>query len=112
MVIVPHFILVFQYDATQPGRFGGGGEYDVQDGFGWTNGVVLEFLDTYPSARFDAEGGRQPDMTNRKYGLLLSLLLSPTRTGPLQPYKARRRHHRHPYSMRLIPPVSKMTSSS
>ncbi|XP_008215783.2 trehalase [Nasonia vitripennis] len=40
-----------KYDALEPGKFGGGGEYDVQDGFGWTNGVVLEFLDTYPDAR-------------------------------------------------------------
>uniref|UniRef100_A0A5S6QXN0 Trehalase n=1 Tax=Trichuris muris TaxID=70415 RepID=A0A5S6QXN0_TRIMR len=26
---------------------GGGGEYDVQEGFGWTNGVVLDLLITY-----------------------------------------------------------------
>uniref|UniRef100_A0AAF5RXL3 Trehalase n=1 Tax=Wuchereria bancrofti TaxID=6293 RepID=A0AAF5RXL3_WUCBA len=26
---------------------GAGGEYDVQDGFGWTNGVVLDLLATY-----------------------------------------------------------------
>ncbi|VDO43645.1 trehalase, putative [Brugia malayi] len=26
---------------------GAGGEYDVQDGFGWTNGVVLDLLTTY-----------------------------------------------------------------
>lgn len=25
----------------------GGGEYDVQLGFGWTNGVILDFLNTY-----------------------------------------------------------------
>ena len=28
-------------DLTLPG---GGGEYPVQDGFGWTNGVYLDFL--------------------------------------------------------------------
>ncbi|HXH15726.1 MAG TPA: alpha,alpha-trehalase TreF [Sphingomonas sp.] len=27
---------------------GGGGEYPVQDGFGWTNGVTSAILDTYP----------------------------------------------------------------
>ena len=27
--------------------FPGGGEYDVQLGFGWTNGIVLDFLNTY-----------------------------------------------------------------
>ena len=29
------------------GRPGSGGEYDVQVGFGWSNGVVLEFLDRF-----------------------------------------------------------------
>uniref|UniRef100_A0A158R5V2 Trehalase n=1 Tax=Syphacia muris TaxID=451379 RepID=A0A158R5V2_9BILA len=28
---------------------GGGGEYDVQEGFGWTNGVILDLLVTYGS---------------------------------------------------------------
>ena len=36
-----------KYDVTNPIRVGGGGEYGVQLGFGWTNGVVLDFLATY-----------------------------------------------------------------
>ena len=32
-----------KYDARYVGRPGSGGEYVVQDGFGWTNGVVLDF---------------------------------------------------------------------
>lgn len=28
---------------------GGGGEYEVQEGFGWTNGVILDLLKTYQS---------------------------------------------------------------
>lgn len=36
-----------KYDVTVSGLPGGGGEYDVQLGFGWTNGVVLELLTTY-----------------------------------------------------------------
>ncbi|KAL3846756.1 hypothetical protein ACJMK2_017717 [Sinanodonta woodiana] len=36
-----------KYDATTSGRRGGGGEYDVQEGFGWTNGVVLDLLKEY-----------------------------------------------------------------
>ncbi|WP_272936729.1 trehalase family glycosidase, partial [Mycobacteroides chelonae] len=28
-------------------RVGGGGEYPLQDGFGWTNGVTLKLLDLY-----------------------------------------------------------------
>ncbi|RZC35606.1 trehalase [Asbolus verrucosus] len=33
-----------KYDALVPGQYGGGGEYGVQAGFGWTNGVVLELI--------------------------------------------------------------------
>ncbi|KAJ8664616.1 hypothetical protein QAD02_006278 [Eretmocerus hayati] len=40
-----------KYDATACGRIGGGGEYKIQDGFGWTNGVILEMLDVYPMAQ-------------------------------------------------------------
>ena len=29
------------------GSAGGGGEYDVQTGFGWTNGVVIDFMVTF-----------------------------------------------------------------
>ncbi|KAK3596892.1 hypothetical protein CHS0354_031670 [Potamilus streckersoni] len=38
-----------KYDATKPGKRGGGGEYDVQARFGWTNGVVLDLLKEYGS---------------------------------------------------------------
>ncbi|XP_034231365.1 trehalase-like [Thrips palmi] len=36
-----------KYDATVFGGGGGGGEYEVQLGFGWTNGVIMEFLEKY-----------------------------------------------------------------
>ncbi|CAB3253901.1 unnamed protein product [Arctia plantaginis] len=36
-----------KYNAERPGEYGGGGEYTVQIGFGWSNGVVLEFLSKY-----------------------------------------------------------------
>lgn len=36
-----------KYDAEKVGSGGGGGEYEPQEGFGWSNGVVLEFLDHY-----------------------------------------------------------------
>src|SRR5690606_10389398 len=35
--------LVEKYDADGP-RGGGGGEYPLQDGFGWSNGVVRKLL--------------------------------------------------------------------
>ncbi|XP_034934497.1 trehalase-like [Chelonus insularis] len=40
-----------KYNSLQPGEYGGGGEYNVQAGFGWTNGVVLEFLNLYPGTK-------------------------------------------------------------
>jgi len=36
-----------KYNALIPGAPGSGGEYPPQIGFGWTNGVTLEFLDIY-----------------------------------------------------------------
>lgn len=36
-----------KYSCVQPGGHGGGGEYSVQSGFGWTNGIVLELLQRY-----------------------------------------------------------------
>ncbi|CAL8471668.1 g11210 [Coccomyxa elongata] len=36
-----------KYDATMPGSPGGDGEYPVQAGFGWTNGVALALLNEY-----------------------------------------------------------------
>ncbi|MBU4680774.1 alpha,alpha-trehalase TreA [Cedecea davisae] len=37
--------LVEKYDVSTAGTGGGGGEYPLQDGFGWTNGVTLKMLD-------------------------------------------------------------------
>ncbi len=37
--------LVEKYDVEQLGLLAGGGEYAVQDGFGWTNGVLLALMD-------------------------------------------------------------------
>ncbi|EFN71520.1 Trehalase [Camponotus floridanus] len=37
-----------KYNAIHPGEGGGGGEYGVQEGFGWTNGIVFEFLRLFP----------------------------------------------------------------
>lgn len=36
-----------KYDALVPGRYGGGGEYIVQAGFGWTNGLALDLITKY-----------------------------------------------------------------
>jgi alpha,alpha-trehalase len=36
--------LIEKYNVVYPLQAGGGGEYAVQEGFGWTNGVLLDFL--------------------------------------------------------------------
>ena len=57
--------LVEKYNVQHAGE-GAGGEYPVQDGFGWTNGVLLELLAMYPqlgARRFEFTGSAcaQPD---------------------------------------------------
>ena len=37
-----------QYDCRQGAGVGGGGEYSVQLGFGWTNGALLHTVSTLP----------------------------------------------------------------
>ncbi|XP_051859401.1 trehalase isoform X1 [Drosophila albomicans] len=44
-----------KYDAENFGGHGGGGEYGVQTGFGWSNGVIIEWLAKY---------GRQISLSN------------------------------------------------
>lgn len=39
--------LVEKYDLSGQGDGGGGGEYELQDGFGWTNGVTLKLMSKY-----------------------------------------------------------------
>jgi alpha,alpha-trehalase len=47
-----HGRLLEKYDVVSVGRAGGGGEYELQDGFGWTNGVTKRLCDIYPSDEF------------------------------------------------------------
>jgi alpha,alpha-trehalase len=39
--------MVERYDVIDATRPGGGGEYPFQDGFGWTNGVLLALINQY-----------------------------------------------------------------
>ncbi|CAH1398864.1 unnamed protein product [Nezara viridula] len=43
-----------KYSAVNVGVYGGGGEYGVQVGFGWTNAVVMEFLYIYHDRLFSS----------------------------------------------------------
>ena len=42
LIVIP--FLVFQYMVRRQGGIGKGGEYNVQKGFGWSNGVALQML--------------------------------------------------------------------
>jgi alpha,alpha-trehalase len=45
-----------KYDVVDPDRPGGGGEYEGQDGFGWTNGVFLRmWSELHPDEQFQQE---------------------------------------------------------
>ncbi|XP_023343277.1 trehalase [Eurytemora carolleeae] len=37
-----------KYDCEKVGKAGSGGEYGVQEGFGWSNGVSMSLLNKYP----------------------------------------------------------------
>ena len=37
--------MIEKYDVVHESRVGGGGEYPLQDGFGWTNGVYADLYD-------------------------------------------------------------------
>jgi alpha,alpha-trehalase len=49
--------LVEKYDVVNADVGGGGGEYPLQDGFGWTNGVLRALLEKYPQTSI---GSRMP----------------------------------------------------
>ncbi|RRN79349.1 alpha,alpha-trehalase TreA [Pseudoxanthomonas sp. SGD-10] len=63
--------LVEKYDADGALQGGGGGEYPLQDGFGWTNGVALALLALYPQLEREpvsipaAPARRSEDSTTR-----------------------------------------------
>lgn len=57
--------LLEKYNVMNPHLPGGGGEYPLQDGFGWTNGVMLRLMALYPndthySASEQCPTGRRP----------------------------------------------------
>ena len=57
---------IFQYSAVQLGTTGSGGEYAPQKGFGWTNGFIMELLNTW-GKHLKSEDARQfePHFTGR-----------------------------------------------
>ncbi|XP_064651308.1 trehalase-like [Lineus longissimus] len=67
-----HRFMFEKYD-VRTSEPGGGGEYDVQVGFGWTNGVTLLLLDKY-----GADVGVRSSATTLQvaFGLVLSMIMS------------------------------------
>ncbi|WP_244221058.1 alpha,alpha-trehalase TreF [Paraburkholderia aromaticivorans] len=51
----------YDIDAATPGVSAGGGEYPLQDGFGWTNGVLRALLVLYPQAVRTSRPGDIPE---------------------------------------------------
>ncbi|KAL5244703.1 hypothetical protein ACI65C_012113 [Semiaphis heraclei] len=56
-------IMYEKYHVELPGETGGGGEYIPQIGFGWTNGIVLEFLNQWCSVKTDKD---EPQSDNQE----------------------------------------------
>ncbi len=52
--------LMEKYDVQVTGRPGGGGEYPLQDGFGWTNGVMRRLMALYPETAAQSTPGSCP----------------------------------------------------
>ena len=61
------YLDIYFYFILQIGLPGGGGEYDVQEGFGWSNGVVLHFLSKHLDLQND------PDIPNNGHNISFSL---------------------------------------
>jgi len=60
--------LVEKYDVMTTGRVGGGGEYPLQDGFGWTNGVMRKLMALYPAYAASSAADTCPDPANTGAG--------------------------------------------
>ncbi|XP_035009665.2 trehalase [Hippoglossus stenolepis] len=69
MAYTKHNAMFEKYDVNGDGKPGSGGEYEVQLGFGWTNGVALQLLEQYGAAL--TSGSRQVSA-----GVLLPLVIA------------------------------------
>lgn len=52
---------------NQTGSAGGGGEYDVQTGFGWSNGVVIEFMAIFGDELLKDNADAEAEYSNTKF---------------------------------------------
>lgn len=63
-----------KYDVEQIGLPGGGGEYEVQEGFGWSNGVIMHFLNKYPDL-VSPEISAAPKIPQMSFSFILVVLI-------------------------------------
>ncbi len=74
--------MVEKYDVAAV-RPGGGGEYPLQDGFGWTNGITLALLDLHPGlARYGAAVPAPAGLSPQKAVELCAARSSASETAP------------------------------
>lgn len=64
-----------QYNSLQSGETGTGGEYLPQTGFGWTNGLILEFLDRWGKQVTHYDSGKFILMVNALFPAVIIGLL-------------------------------------
>ena len=64
-----------KYNCEEVGKAGSGGEYDVQEGFGWTNGVVLKLLDSYGDVLESGGLGRMGSLAVVLVGLVVAAMV-------------------------------------
>lgn len=90
-----------KYDVNSTsGLPGSGGEYTVQEGFGWTNGVVLDLLKTYSHRLFvKQKPNNSPQSEPHSSQLLFCLLVVPVGLGILLLFLYMLESHRHRRTM-------------
>lgn len=77
-------IMFEKYSDEEISAAGGGGEYDVVEGFGWTNGVLIWAVDTFGNALVRPDcGGNLTTLTGRGVGKESVLGGSPPRAVDL-----------------------------
>lgn len=92
-----------KYSAKSKTDIGGGGEYDTQDGFGWTNGVALCFLTEY--------GDQLAEKFIRKESLkhIQKILESKVISDKENPERKETTHHEETCVLTVADPVSAKT---
>src|SRR2546421_10140243 len=98
--------LVEKYDVMSTGRSGGGGEYPLQDGFGWTNGVMRKLMALYPAEAADSHGEQCPQVA-KGVQRFSAAVLARARWGCVEDCRPARGAWLAPSKPRLPRPISR-----